>query len=252
MIGAILDSMDSFLAHVLPVALRVAVWGVVTGAASMAIYTVCSPQKRLKDLKSQTAALRKEISSYDGDFPGAMRLARRNLGLSLQRFGYSLGPALLSSAPVVIVIFWMAARLDAGLPESGETVEVVVEPEGTQVAWEPSNSATRAQEEAAWKLRWPAPTEEVRLIGPRGEELVRFPLERPQQRFEPASWASSLVAAVGWDVLPAESSVASVRLSLPSREMIPVGPAWLRSWWLFYILPACAAALGVKYALGAS
>lgn len=89
--------------HIAEMALAIGM-GLVAGAASMLLYGRFSPQQRLQDLKSQAADLQQQMSNFDGEFSGAMTLARQNLRLSFKRLGLALGPSLLSGIPVLAAI----------------------------------------------------------------------------------------------------------------------------------------------------
>lgn len=80
------------------------VLGLVTGAMSMLVYARLSPQEKLQSLKSQAADLQQQMSSFDGDFSGAMALANQNLRLSFKRLGIALGPSLVSGIPVLAAL----------------------------------------------------------------------------------------------------------------------------------------------------
>lgn len=104
MIATIFSWLDACLAVALPDVMRIAFWGVISGAASMGLYALVSPQQRLRDLKAQTAEIQKQLSAYDGDFSGAMALTRQNLSVSMRRLGWALLPSLVAGVPVVLVL----------------------------------------------------------------------------------------------------------------------------------------------------
>jgi hypothetical protein len=81
--------------------------GAAGGVVSMLYYSLLSPQEKLKALKGQTTALRRELASYDGDFAGAMTLSKQNLHLSLQSLGCVLWPSLLAGLPVIAALFFV-------------------------------------------------------------------------------------------------------------------------------------------------
>jgi hypothetical protein len=108
MVAAMFSWLDGCLAVALPEAVRLVVWGGVSGVASMGLFAVTSPQQRLRELKEQTLDLQKQLSAYDGDFSGAMALTRQNLALSMRRLGWALWPSLLAGVPVVLVLLGIA------------------------------------------------------------------------------------------------------------------------------------------------
>ena len=95
--------------------------GAACGAASMGIYALVSPQRRLKEIKEQVRAARAALLAFDGEFSGAMPLMRRQIGLSFRHLGLTLLPTVAAALPVVGAAFWLASRhgdtlLVAGAP----------------------------------------------------------------------------------------------------------------------------------------
>lgn len=84
-----------------------------TGAVSMAIYAMVSPQERLKELERESADVRGRLARYEGDFDGGMVLVRTQLSLALRRLGLSIGPALLAGLPVLVALAWIGDRSSA-------------------------------------------------------------------------------------------------------------------------------------------
>lgn len=89
------------------------------GAASMGIYALVSPQRRLAEVKEQARAARAALLAYDGDFPGAWPLMRRQLALSFGHLALTLPPTLLAALPVVGAAFWLAGRYGDSLLVAG-------------------------------------------------------------------------------------------------------------------------------------
>jgi hypothetical protein len=76
--------------------------GGAAGFISILLYRELSPQDRLRQLSDRISAVRKQLSTYDGEFAGAWALTTENLRLSCERLGYALWPATGSSIPVVL------------------------------------------------------------------------------------------------------------------------------------------------------
>ncbi len=81
--------------------------GALSGIMSMLYYSHLSPQEKLKALKGQTHALRRELANYDGDFAGALTLSKQNLHLSLQSLICVFWPSLLAGLPVLTGLFFV-------------------------------------------------------------------------------------------------------------------------------------------------
>lgn len=109
MIGDVFGWLDAVAATALPQMVRLVLWASVSGVLSMLLYAISSPQRRLAELKSQTADLNRQLVAYDGDFNGAMTLTQQNLRLSFHRLGLAVGPSLLAGAPVLLALFGLAS-----------------------------------------------------------------------------------------------------------------------------------------------
>ncbi len=108
MIGAVLSYLDGLLATALSDPFRIAAWATCCGVASMYLYAIFSPQRRLAELRSETMELQKKLAAYQGDFAGAARLMRQNLSVSFRRLGFAFVPSLIAGLPVIVVLIWMA------------------------------------------------------------------------------------------------------------------------------------------------
>ena len=103
----LVGAVDGWLAPIPPY-LRLLLWGAATGALSMGLYALLSPQRRLAELKGQVREIRAKLNAYDGEFAGAMPLLRSQIGLSLRHLGLTIGPALVAAAPMIAVLVWAA------------------------------------------------------------------------------------------------------------------------------------------------
>lgn len=95
---------------VLPPLPRVLLWGLLCGAASMGLYALVSPQRRLAETAAAARAARAALLAHDGEFSAALPLLRRQIALSLRHTGLTLLPTLVAALPVVFVAIGLAAR----------------------------------------------------------------------------------------------------------------------------------------------
>ena len=101
--------LDGALAF-LPALVRALLWGAVGGGASMGIYAIVSPQRRLRELKGAVRTARSEVFAHDGGFEEGIVLLRRQLGLSLRVLALTLVPVALASIPVLLLMVGMSSR----------------------------------------------------------------------------------------------------------------------------------------------
>ena len=71
--------LDGGLGQIAPPTLRLIFWGLVGGAASMALYWLLSPQRELAGTKAEAAQARRSLDAYDGDFAEAWPLIRQGV-----------------------------------------------------------------------------------------------------------------------------------------------------------------------------
>ncbi|MEI6563061.1 MAG: hypothetical protein WCO42_02000 [bacterium] len=109
MTAPLLDLIDTRLLGFLPDLAKIAVWAVLCSIISMALYRWLSPQKRLAAAKDDANRTRLTLSRYDGPGDGLPPLIRASLLAALRHMGLCLGPALVSSIPVIAIFLWMNA-----------------------------------------------------------------------------------------------------------------------------------------------
>ena len=80
------------------------IWGAMSGAASMLVYRLVSPQKAIRRAKEAAANARAVLGGYDGEAAGLLPLAGRALGQAFRHMGLVIGPTLLAAIPVVLTI----------------------------------------------------------------------------------------------------------------------------------------------------
>jgi hypothetical protein len=104
-----MNSIDS-ACHALPPTARLVVYGLVMGALAMLIYWLTSPQRRIAALKSEISNAQRALRTYSGtDGREILRLTGRAIGPVLRQMALVLGPTLLAAAPIVLVMFGLAA-----------------------------------------------------------------------------------------------------------------------------------------------
>ncbi len=242
-IGAAFDTVDAWLAPFSSDAVRIGGWAVLTGVASMAIYALTSPQRKLKALAATTAETQKALSACDGDFAVAWPLIRKLLSTAFARLGLTLAPSLAAGLPVILVLIWMDGRFGCAAPRPGETVAVNVLPSSATVVWQPQDAAQHAENDE-WLVRWPEHTEKVHLRTADGADLFSIPNSFIPEITRPNWWH----AVMGTVALPADSPIESLRFEYPPREFTNIGPVWARGYLAIFLVMTCAASITVKFA----
>jgi hypothetical protein len=236
----VLGTVDGWLAVLLPAWLRLAFWGALSGVVAMALYVALSSQGRLQALKARSAELRAAVARTE-DAGEAARLALQNVKLSFRFLGAVLGPALLSGIPVLFVLAWISAAYSYALPVPGQAVPLTVEPPEAVVAVAPAAPGDRLA------VAWPEAGGDVTL-----QEGANAPLVVPAEDLSLGIvhkrrwWNWLLGNEAGY--LPDAGRADAVVLALPDREVLPLGPSWMRGWAFTYFVSLVVASLVVKFA----
>jgi hypothetical protein len=253
-----LDALDAGLAAVaLPAWARLALYGALSGAVTMAVYRLVSDQAGIRALKARSRELQGRLRGAGDDLALTMRLTRENLAVSLRLLLRSLWPALAASLPVVAVIAWLATSWALPPPAPGTPVPLTPAPAGAALAAEPPGALLPpptpgplaggpAGGPAAAVLRWPAPDAPVALKDATGAVVYEGLGARPP--------AATLHKRVWWNALlgnpagylPEGAALEEVRLGLPGREVLPFGPGWARGYELTYFAAVVAVSLLLK------
>lgn len=233
---------DVALGQVLPDAARLVLWAVLAGAASMGLYWLVSPQQKLESARKDTARARQALAAYDGAFDGIWPVMGRSLSTSFRHLGLALGPALVGSLPVLVLMGWMAGQYGYELPASGEQVRVHGEPAGGALEW--SNGIV-VDGDGPWTVRWPAADQAVHLIDSSARTMLTLPLSQPVPVIHKRAWWNMFFAnPLG--SLPEDAPVDLIGVDLRARVFLPFGPGWMRGWEAPFILAVIAASVAVK------
>jgi hypothetical protein len=243
-----LDALDAGLAATgLPAWARLALYGALSGAVTMAVYRLVSDQAGIRALKARSRELQGRLRGAGDDLALTMRLARENLGVSLRLLLRSLWPALAASLPVVAVVAWLATSWSLPAPAPGAPVPVTPAPAGAALAAEPPGALRPGPPGGpAAVLAWPAPGAPVALRDAAGAVVYEGLGARPPAAtlHKRAWWNALLGNPAGY--LAEGAALEEVRLGLPAREVLPLGPGWARGYEPAYFAAVVAVSLLLK------
>lgn len=242
LLSPLLAATDQFVAGLLPsFALRVALWGAVSGVFCMALYAWLSNQQKLTEVKQRTASLRHQVNNFDGEYEELQPLALQLIKSALHQVRITLMPAVLASLPVLFLLAFLSNYYTYAPMESGAAIDIRAE--GGQLVIKPEAPRLVAD---SYQLVWPAEGGTVALSDVNGVVLAELPTAAPSNVLHKESWWNLLFAnPAGY--LPDNAAVELVFVDLPYRELIAVGPGWARGWELLYFAVLIAASLLVKW-----
>ena len=230
--------LDEALAAVLPAAGRLVLWGLVAAVLSMALYAALSPQQRLRRVRDEAVEARRALDRHEGSFEEARPLMARMFATSLKQLGLVLTPAVLASLPLLFMLTWLYGAYGYVLPERPGEVNLRTQPEGYEASVQPSQVASSSGVPTA-----DAPSLVVR--DGRGRVVEQRPLTAPVTSLHKEQWWNLLIAnPLGY--LPGDSPLEWVEIDLPRREVLDVGPWWLRTWEFMFFTTLVAASIAIK------
>lgn len=219
--------LDGYLT-MLPSAVRLTLWGVLAGAASMLLYGALSPQQRIAEGKRQQQDARRHLDEFDGEFAEAWPLIQTLLRSAFGQVGRVIGPALVGALPVLCVMVWVSTAYGHRFPEQA-TAPIAVTPEELSAHW-------AAADESGGRIE---------VVDADERSVAVFSLPAPVPVLEKRHWWNLLIGnPAGY--LPDSGPVERLEPTLPKRSHLPVGPGWLRGWEPLFLLAVLLASLWLK------
>lgn len=237
---------DESLRTVLSPLMLIVFWAVLASIVSMLLYQLLSKQEAISQVSAEASEARRQLIRYDGEFPGFLSLIGRSLALSAKHLRLTLGPAVISSVPLVSLIAWLSLAYGYGFAAPGSVIEVKTYPQEIDIRWEPA--AAPAPGERGWRIAWPAPGQTVRLMAEDGREVFTLPPAAPVPVIHRRRWWNVILGnPIGY--LPEEGALDRIEYALPPVIYVDLGPAWLGSWEaiFFTVLLFCSLAIKIGF-----
>ena len=238
-------AIDGLLGMALPPLLRLVFWGILAGWLTMVVYRRLSNQEKIGELKAQQKVQQKKITEFDGEFEKLMPLIRHTLALGFRQLGLALGPALLSTLPVLFLIVWVAGAFGNEAPAAGSMVHLTAEPINDNLYWSSITAVEIAED--GWQVNWPGPGQSLTLSDGR-QSLLTLPLEYNIPVIHKKKWWNLLMAnPIGY--LPDEGKTDVIHIDLPEQVIMGFGPSWMCGWMFSFFLTFLLSSLGFKLLL---
>jgi len=240
------SSIDDVLALYVPAVLRLMLWGVLSGWLTMLLYGRFSNQESITRVKKQQKEQQKVMMDFEGEFDELLPLIRSTLGLGFRQLRLALGPALLASLPVLVIVVWVAGHFAYQTPAPADVISFTALPEvDERYRWSPPQA--RDDSSSGWLVEWPEESQSA-LLTIDGEPVLTLPLEQNIAVIHKQQWWNFLVAnPLGY--LPEDSTSEQISIDLPARQMLNFGPGWMRGWMFTYFLTFLLSSIGFKFVL---
>jgi hypothetical protein len=208
-------------------AIRLAAWGAIAGVLSMLLYRLVSPQATLRRL---AAALK---AAHDG------ARASGATGKLMLRAALSIGPAMLASLPVLLMVGYLNGNYTHQQPVAGVPVAVMA---GSGAAI----SLERGQQFAAgWVVSWPGAGEHVSIRDGNGLQVLVLTATTRAGPARKPDLASYLFGAPA-GTLPLASSVDVIAVEPKPRDILRQRLASPYQWTVPFFLALIMASFAVK------
>ena len=240
----LVDSVDGWLAVLFPLTVRIAFWGLVSGAAALALYAVTSPQQSIARLKLETKSLRGRMLDVSLDPSEFGMMARRNLTASLSLLVLVIGPALLSTIPVLLAASWLDVRQGFVLPKEDGAIELSLS-DDFSLSLVSVNGQIVGDGSVAWLPSSPEETVSISvdesLIYSGAPAIVATPV-----LYKAAWWNLLIASEVGY--LSEDSPVEEIYISVEPKRLFEWGPSWFAGWEALFFISVFVSALSIKIA----
>ncbi len=236
------DWIDSGLAVVLPLAVRLVIWGGLAGTVSMTLYALVSPQQAITGVKDRLKVLRIKSRDDSLEFSEFMALSRQNLKSSFYLLFLTVFPALLSALPVLITASWIHTEHGHRLPLAADAQKLEAVTPGVEVRFVGVDADSLHDNIAddGSKVVYGV------LLMVDSTVIYRQPSFTPpmpvvcKKAWHHVVWSSP----VGY--LDADAPVDEVELTVPKRQVLPWMPDWGAGWEVPFFIGVLATALSIK------
>lgn len=238
-------AIDGVLGMALPAVLRLVFWGILAGWLTMLVYRRLSRQEKIGELKTRQKIQQKKITEFDGEFEDLMPLIRHTLALGFRQLGLALGPALLSTVPVLFLIIWVAGAFGNEAPVAGSMVHLNTEPANNNIHWSSITGVEIAED--GWQVEWPGTGQTLTLMDG-SQLLLTLPMQDNIPIIHKKKWWNILMAnPLGY--LPDEGETNVIHIDLPEQVIIGFGPGWMHGWMFSFFLTFLLSSLAFKFLL---
>jgi hypothetical protein len=240
----ILSMLDRWFADLLPLAIRLSVWGALAGILSIIIYAKISPQSSIAKLKKKTRALQREMLNVDLEFKDFLRISRENLKTSIRLFITVLGPALISAVPVIFFAIWIHTCLAYEAPPTRDDLVVKTEDSNIELRL---FSNTDMKEISNNKIHDHKITKSGEIMVITNDKVIYSgtPLSPPTPVIHKERWWNFLLNSPAGYVVE-DAPIDSIKFNVSKKRVIKWMPNWAKGWELPFFVFVLLAALGIK------
>ena len=241
----VLNLVDGWLASLLPLAVRLAIWGALAGSLSMIIYAKLSPQASIAKMKTKTRSLQRAMLNMDLVFADFMRLSKENLKTSLRLFFTVLGPAVVSAIPVILLAIWIHTCLAYEAPPTPDDLEVMTEGRSIELQLLNYNELNEISKNEIQARNF-AVSEEIVIKIDNKVIYSGNPLSPPMPVIHKRRWWNVILDSPAGYIVK-DAPIDSMKLNISRKQIIKWMPGWASGWEVPFFIFVLIANLGIKY-----
>lgn len=209
------SALDQAMSAFMPPIARIVVWAILAGAVTITLYRFLSPQKRIGHAKREAKQARRNLNQFDGELTDAGPLIRAQFLSAFKHIGLVVPGTLISILPLLCLLIWLDTHYSRGYPSAENTPEIHVQPAALTAEWENGDIP------------------HIRIFDA-DELLTDIALTSPVPVIEKRRWWNLLVGnPLGY--LPDGGEIERIRVELPEKAYLTVGPGWLHSWPIIFL-----------------
>ena len=224
----VLSAIDGWLAGFLPVVVRLVFWAAVTALLGMELYRLLSPQERIAGTRLAFEQSRRRVAEFEGEFEDAWPHIRAMFSSALRRLALAFPATIVAALPFLVAIVWLDTRYGNTYPPLDIPAAITVpgEFEGRWVAVD--GGVPRAA-----------------IADRSGVPVAEVPVAQPVPVIHKRRWWNALIGnPAGY--LPEELPFDRVDIALPRRQVLSLGPDWLRDWEVVFLAASILFAVAFK------
>lgn len=229
----------------LPLIGCIAIWGVIAGLAAMTIYTTVANQAVISKLKTEIRNIRGQMLDPSLEsYSEYTILAKNNLTVSLTLLGTTIGPALLSAVPVLLLAVWLDTYHGYILPEKQNPVSLTVIPDDKNIRIYPSELAY-ANADSIILVQPSIPSGKISLHADGQLAYSGNPFSPPVPVITKEKWWNFLLAGKAGYVISV-APIEEIHMNFPRKRIVEGWPGWAAGWELTFFFSVIMTALALK------
>lgn len=229
LLSPVFGAIDGLFAPWVPAIIRVALWAAVLSVATMLLYKGLSPQAKIGTAKREAREARRELNSFDGEFADAGPLVKRQFMTAFRHIGLVLPGTILAVLPLLCFLVWADNHMAHRLPAPGAAAPAVTSVPagaGIQTQWQATGETLSIRVTTG-----PGQTHDYPMVAP-----ITVIAHR-------SAWNWLVGNPLGY--LPDNAPAEVVRIALPERTYLTIGPSWMRGWLAIFIPVMFIVSLGM-------